>query len=355
VRDLRALTLFAGGGGSCLGMVQAGLVVVGAIEHDPEIAGVYRRNLGDHVTVADIRSVGTEYGPVDVIWASPPCPNFSVAKQGAIETFDDIALGKSVARFIRELKPRYFFLENVWQYHKSESWSIIRQSLYSNKYWLDLAHVNAADFGVPQTRRRMIVRAICGEMVPMLPPAEPWRGWLSSIDDLVDDLPLIPFAPWQLKHLEPLMETTLVSGQYNKPSHAEFRRAHTVNHSLPAPTITTGFGKDARAFVTSNNKTTFGQGVRWEDQPAFSVTTQHTGKLRAMLVSGDTDGGVRAWLMNGKVVKLSHRCLARFQTFPDSFQLPAGSGLAGQIIGNAVPPMLAEKLVRATIRSCDDH
>jgi site-specific DNA-cytosine methylase len=45
---MRALTLFAGGGGSCMGMVQAGLTVTGAIEIDPVIAGVYRQNLGDN-------------------------------------------------------------------------------------------------------------------------------------------------------------------------------------------------------------------------------------------------------------------------------------------------------------------
>jgi hypothetical protein len=52
-------------------------------------------------------------------------------------------------------------------------------------YWLHVDVLNAADFGVPQTRRRLVVRAVRGGFVPHLPPKIAWRGWYDAIADLI--------------------------------------------------------------------------------------------------------------------------------------------------------------------------
>jgi site-specific DNA-cytosine methylase len=54
---------------------------------------------------------------------------------------------------------------------------------------------------------------------------------------------------------------------------------------------------------------------------------------------------LRAWLSQGKVVKMTPRALARFQTIPDDYELPDSPGLACKGIGNAVPPLLYRNVI----------
>jgi site-specific DNA-cytosine methylase len=104
--------------------------------------------------------------------------------------------------------------------------------------------------------------------------------------------------------------------------------------------------------------------------PQGHVATAHSKSAmpRAFLVPGNNSGpdnrtapresgepsttvpanarGWRSWLSSGRVVKMTPRCLARFQTFPDWFELPDSSTLACKGLGNAVPPLLYQKLVK---------
>lgn len=142
-------SLFTGFGGWDIGAKTAGLELAWGLEYDPEIAAVANANLGDHVRVGDILETDpASFERVDVLHASPPCPNFSVAKSDRGETERDIAMGRKVADFIRHHQPRIFTLENVYGYRHSESWAIIRETLAEEGYWVDMQHVNAADFGV---------------------------------------------------------------------------------------------------------------------------------------------------------------------------------------------------------------
>jgi site-specific DNA-cytosine methylase len=52
------------------------------------------------------------------------------------------------------------------------------------------------------------------------------------------------------------------------------------------------------------------------------------------------------WLAHGSVVAMTPRALARFQSFPDSYQLPEARTLASRVIGNAVPPLMATTLLK---------
>jgi len=370
-------TVFSGGEGWGVGAVAAGLRPLWGIEHDAEIAGVANQNLGGHVHVADILETDPQtFESPEYLHASPPCPNFSNAKTGAREAESDIALGRATARFIETLQPRVFTLENVYLYRRSTSWEIIRDTLNRCGYWFDLAHVNAADFGVPQTRKRMIVRAVRGGMVPYLPEPEPWKGWYQAIEDLIPGLPESQFAPWQLARLDDTLRETVLLSQGISRDHKGNEYGVTMRTGEePAFTVTANWNMNGiRAYLVSNAKTEYSDGIREADKPALSVTPQHGGRLRAFGVgqnygSPNTDEKrklsirtanepiftieaesnrllTRAWLESGHVVKMIPRCLARWQTFPDIYELPEKTTLASRIIGNAVPPLLAKKLLR---------
>lgn len=375
-------TLFSGGEGFGVGAKAAGLRLLWGIEKDADVTAVANRNLGDHVRTADVLQEDPhDYERPDLLHASPPCPNFSPAKQGASESEEDIDMASAVARFVETLRPRVFTLENVWLYRRSISWEIIRDTLYRCGYWLDVAHVNSADFGVPQTRKRMIVRAVLGGMVPYLPTPEPWQGWYGVIKDLLPTLPETQFAPWQLKRLpDALRETVLLSqgisrdhqgneygvtmrktrepaftvtansnmnavraflttGQYSSPAGNEKRQPQTRMAHEPANTVTASNKGDWRAFVVDGGNAGRTPTVRMEDEPMFTVdATRLTKHPKTAFVAG-------------RVVKMTARCLARWQTFPDWYELPESTILASRIIGNAVPCLLAEKLCEQLMRT----
>jgi len=333
-------TLFSGGEGVGCGSRAAGLKHLWGIEIDDAVARVARDN-GFGVETADILEVNpADYESPTVLHASPPCPNFSCAKQGRRESEYDVELARATARFIEELHPRLFTLENVYGYRKSMSWAIIRDALHGCGYWFDLAHVNAADFQIPQTRRRMIVRAALGQMVPHLPPPEPWVGWYSAIEDLIPTLPESQFAPWQLAHLK-LNSTTLVDSA-GYPDADGARVPVTRRNGEPANTIIANHAqRGMRAFLVGGQfaRPANGSGelrpvqVRGLDKPTFTVTAQNRGDWRA-------------WLTQGRVVQMTPRALARFQAFPDSYILPNNKVLACRVVGEAVPPLLYEKLIK---------
>lgn len=300
---------FTGFGGMTLGAIAAGLDVVFGAEYDPKIAEVYRQNIGDHIVVCDLlKTPVTAFPRVDVFHASPPCPNFSNAKANGEETENDIALSAKVAEYIAYHLPDVFTLENVYQYRNSKSWLAIAQALHTHGYLFNYWHVNMADYGVPQTRQRMIVIARRDGVMPQLPPAthaaEPqpglfgtmarWVSWYEAIEDLVPELPDSQFAPYQQKIASMATSDEFIFNP-NRNSFEWTNSNDAIDRDLPFPTI----------------------------------TAQKTlGEFKAMI--------------SGKKKGLTWDCIKRACTFPDRYQ----HGTKTRGYGNAVPPLFAEKLYR---------
>lgn len=397
-------SLFSGGGGADIGAKAAGLQLAWGVELMPEIAEVGNANLGQHITVANILDCDpVRFDRVDVLHASPPCPNFSVAKANGAETALDKALAAKVAEFVTVLQPEVFTLENVQAYQKSRSWRTIEHALFKAGYWVHVDICNSADYGVPQTRRRMIVRAIRGGMVPYLPQPVPWVGWFSAIEDILHTLPESQFAKWQLARLPEELATMLVAqGKYGD-------NLVMASQDRPSFTVTANSNQTgARALLVSNAKTEYSDGTRQDGDPAFTVTGESNGWVKAFLINGDnttrdcsirtvteptftvTDGRkhpLKAFLVGkqydspnsnidrcvqtrqshepaltvvtrtgdekafdgGRVVAMTPRALARFQSFPDGYTLPDSKTLAAKIIGNAVPPLMMQRIYEGMV------
>ena len=368
-------TLFSGGEGVGCGARAAGLRHLWGIEIDDAVAQIARDN-GFDVETADILEVNpANYAPPTILHASPPCPNFSNAKQGRQESDYDIALARAIADFINILCPLYFTLENVYGYRKSRSWAIICKALHGCGYWFDLAHVNAADFGVPQTRKRMIVRAALRQMVSPLPPPEPWVGWYEAIEDLIPTLPESRFAPWQLARME--LDGTMLVDSAGYPDASGARVPVMRRADMPTNTVIANHAqRPMRAFIVDGGNAGRAPTVGLQNEPMFTVDAMRNSKhpRRAFLVGGQfarpangsgeprpaqvreqseptftvtavNKGDWRAWLTQGKVVQMTPRALARFQAFPDSYTLPDNRVLACRVIGMAVPPLLYQKIV----------
>ena len=342
---LTGLSLFTGGGGADIGLKDAGINMIGGIEYDSEIANVARLN-GIEVTIADILECDANLFPgVDFLHASPPCPNFSIAKAGAKETEYDKALARKVSEFIEVMKPKYFTLENVYKYRKSESWAIIRDTLYKLGYGFSLDHVNFADLGVPQTRKRMIVRAIrglgCFMPPPLLKPVK-WVGWYEAVKDLVRTFEDDKFADWQLKRMpDDIKEHLLISR-----CHGGSEVQGTRNGLMPAFTITSNTGGH-KAFIVSGGASNFiADGTSNDYGKSMTIVN---GNMPAFTITASIEKRPTRGFINGRIVRLSTRALARFQAFPDWYQLPKGVNLAGKIIGNAVPCLGMQRIAESFI------
>jgi site-specific DNA-cytosine methylase len=456
------LTLFSGGGLADVGAKAAGFQPVGAVEWDPAIAGVYRANHGDHVQVASVEEVGyRQYAGVDAVWASPCCTNASVANSEGKETEQDRSAARAVARCLAECRPPLFVLENVWGYREFDSFGLILRGLWELGYRFAFEHVNAADYGVPQTRRRLILRAWRREEnVPMLVPTHceggrggglfdgewgllPWNGWYAAVEDLLPGCPESRLAEWQLKRLPERLETLLVhpsacnerfcASRSSEPSFTtvcgtNLPRAVLVdgqvltvhgdpicregtepalgvfasaNHGMPkavlvpcTSTLDVRQGEDPSAAVmatvcakaampravlieSKNANQQFGDGLRQPNEPATTVITdaKPSHQPKALLVgeqaglkvdgqrqpqaagaadpaftirAGENGGGYPKALLEGcRVVQLTPRCLARFQSVPDEYALPEKRSLACRVVGNGVPSLLAQRVLES--------
>lgn len=333
-------TLFTGGGGVDIGMRSAGIEVVYGCEYDDDIAAVAQAN-GVPVTVGDVLDINPHDLPLfDVLHASPPCPNFSVAKRDRGETAHDLALARKIADIVLLTSPDVFTLENVPAYRDSQSFQHIVRRLAARGYMLQWSLINAADFGVPQTRRRLWLRAVRDRLLSPLPAPVPWVGWYAAIEDLLPTLPESQFAPWQMARLPEHLRTLLLpaTGHSNQEDGGLPRHA-----GEPAQTIRAQRQGLARAFIVDdqNNGSPSASGgrgltIRNSQEPTFTVSaTQTRRSIRAMVT--------------GRVVAMTPRALARFQSFPDWYALPPSNQLACRIIGNAVPPLLYQRVIKGMV------
>lgn len=335
-------SLFSGGGGVEVGSFSADFKPIWGIEHDPQIADIYTTNVGHQPLIKSVSEVNPFHlERPDLLWASPPCQAYSIARNKNLPERNDADIGLAIIPFLEILQPPTFILENVEAYRKSKVFFAIVDALYRLGYWANWEVLNAADFGVPQTRRRLILRAVKNNFVPPLPTKEKWLGWYDAIADLIPNLQTGSLAPWQLKRLPPrLLDCFLIDSKNADPNGKPTTKACTE----PAFTICASISKSLpKAFLIERAGTRHkGLNLRSSQQPAWTIKCSITSDQRG----GNRNAFIDA-LIEGQVLKLNTRSLARLQTFPDSYALPESTALAGKIIGNAVPPLMAQKLLEA--------
>lgn len=173
-----AVDLFSGVGGMSLGFEQAGFDVAVALEYDPVHAAVHKFNFPlcgiicddanyiaptklHEVTKTSLRRYGNDAwdGEIDVVFGGPPCQGFSTIGKRRIED-ERNRLVERFAVFVRELRPRYFVMENVPGLASGSHASILVDlcGRFGGEY-IVVPHrmLNSCDFGAPQDRRRLIL------------------------------------------------------------------------------------------------------------------------------------------------------------------------------------------------------
>jgi DNA (cytosine-5)-methyltransferase 1 len=174
-----AIDLFAGCGGLTLGLQQAGFKVLAAVELDPKAAVTYATNHED-VLLKEIdirllhakklrRELKLRKGRLDLLAGCPPCQGFSTlrTRNGASVNRDRRNnLVREMLRFAGEFQPKTIMMENVPNLVRQKPFKELCRGLRKLGYHLNFDVKDAAKFGVPQRRRRLILLAGKGFEVP---------------------------------------------------------------------------------------------------------------------------------------------------------------------------------------------
>lgn len=340
------IDLFAGVGGLSLGFDMAGFKVILANEYDESIAEAYKQNHPNvKMIVADIRDLPVEAtfseyrGKVSVVIGGPPCQGFS--QKGQRKTINDERnfLFKYFVAVVDYLRPQYFVMENVPNlltaengYFKKEVVDLFRTMGYS----LSCDTLNAADFGVPQNRRRAVIIGRLGDKaVPMPLPIQKSVTIWDAISDLAFHNSGEGSESSEYKN-EPQSEYQRRLREGSKVLYNHKSTAHSALALERLRMIPPNSGKEVLPEEHLTKSIYSGTWTRMgKDEISVTITTRF-----------DTPS-------SGKFTHpFLHRAItvreaARIQSFPDTFRFTGTKGSQMKQVGNAVPPLLAEAIAKA--------
>lgn len=307
---MRIVSLFSGAGGLDLGLMRAGHDIVWANDIFADAVQTYRDNIGPHITTTDIRQISSKEIPeCDVVVGGFPCQGFSVANRSRSAIDPRNQLYNEMVRVVGDKKPKFFIGENVKgikSLNRGEFLISILQAFEAVGYSVKTALVNAADYGVPQSRQRMIIFGVRKDLTiskDIFPPR------ITHCDPDISGLEGSGAKPW----------VTVGEALRNYPEPDEEHGLQNHDHS--------------RYKLRFNGH--LGHRIVDPDRPAPTVTAR-----------GDDKGGVVVIHHPGNHRRMTARELAAVQSFPDDFVFYGPKSSAYRQIANAVPPLLGEAIGR---------
>lgn len=352
---IQTVSLFSGGGGLDLGFQREGYEVIWANDVEKNAAATYRRNLGSHILCADINTVPlSALPPCSVVIGGPPCQSFSLA--GNRNTED--ARGRLVWKYLEvidTLRPRAFVFENVTGLlsAKNARGERIIENLFLAferiGYRLSWKVLNAADYGVPQRRKRLFLVGLRGNETFAFPAATHREGAYVTIGEAIDDLrraALREGARAAYTHLpESAYQTAMRAGREDVSDHVVSSMSELdrfiIAHVRPGGNYMDIPPDVASARITrlqrdGGHTTCYGR-MR-PDEPAYTVNTYFN----------RPNVGCNIHYSEARFITV--REALRLQSFPDDYEIVSTSAQGKRlVVGNAVPPLLAQQLARALV------
>lgn len=358
------IDLFAGAGGMSLGFEQAGFDIAAAVEIDPVHCATHEFNFPRTATICasvvdlsgdDIRQrAGLGNADIDVVFGGAPCQGFSLIGKRAL----DDPRNQLVFHFVRlvdELRPKYFVFENVKGLTLGKHADFLHElisTLDARGYDCLMPYrvLNAADYGVPQDRRRLfLIGARRGLDLPRYPEASETTA---TVADAIADLPdADAFAELNANDAVRVVWETLapyarrLRGLDRDPGDLAYRRefdANLLTSSLR--TEHTELSK-SRFLATEPGKTE--PISRFRKLPADGLCNT----LRA-----GTDSARGAFTSPRPIHPTLPRVItvreaARLHSYPDWFRLHSTKWHGFRQIGNSVPPLLARAVAGEIVRA----
>lgn len=322
---LSLIDLFAGCGGMTLGFQRTGLYEsVLAVEWDHDAADTYQVNFGDHIFEGAIEDV-ERFPSADVVVGGPPCQGFSPLNMARVG-LERRSLWREYLRALEEAEPRAFVMENVPELLRSGEYVAFADAAEQLGFEVDGRILNAADYGVPQRRRRAIVVGVRDgsfewpEQTHFPSDAislagRPWRTFREAVEGL-------PLEPTGTNWHNPRNPRPQSLERYRTiPNEGEGR----FDLAERRPDITPA------CWLRKKTGSTDVFGRLWWDRPAFTIRTEFYKPEKGR------------YLHPSEHRPITVREAARCMSFPDDFEFPEDMSMTSvaKQIGNAVPPDLA--------------
>lgn len=340
MKKLTAIDLFCGCGGLTQGLRDAGFKVLGAVDNDEYALEAYRTNHRQvRIWSRDIRRVSATQvrrdlklrtGQLALLAGCPPCQGFSTVRtlNGSRKVEDERNdLLFDFMRFVRVLRPRAVMLENVPGLAGDPRFERFLSKLRALEYRVEYRIVNAANYGVPQRRKRLILLARAAQGDVEFPAA---KSGIVSVREAIGDLP--------------------EAGGSGDPLHdAPERRSEKVSKLIALVPKDGGSRSDlpARLRLTCHRKLegfydVYGR-MAWND-------------VAPTITSGCHNPSKGRFLHPVRNRAITLREAAILQGFPVSYKFPADikKERVSLMIGNALPPPLIKahaSLVRLKLRT----
>jgi DNA (cytosine-5)-methyltransferase 1 len=351
VSSLPAISLFSGVGGLDLGVRRAGFDIRVAVEFERESAaslranhfpsnldGVFERSIVGLSTGEILERAGLRVGEAALVVGGPPCTPFS--KSGYWLEYKrtgndpDASLLDEFARVAVEASPAAVLMENVWSLaynnHNTVPLSRLTARLEDAGYRLRWEVLNAADYGVPQLRKRLILYGTLGAEPPRF-PSPTHSGWTETKRRF--DTSLTPYvtsreAIGDLEHRDDLAEKDeSVNGEYG----ALLRLVPPGDNYL--------FFTERRGYPEPR--------FRWRSR-YWTFLLKLDPDRPATTIQSQPGPYVGPFHWDSRRLRLLET--KRLQTFPDDYLVVARSRRSWQHqLGNAVPPLLAEIVARPVV------
>lgn len=305
-KSMRVVSLFSGAGGLDLGFKMAGFDIVWANDIDEYAVATYHENIGEECVCQDISNIkSVDIPDCDVIIGGFPCQGFSVAntKRNILDERNKLYL--EYIRILKDKKPKMFVAENVKGILSLGNGSVIKAIVndfsdagYNVQYKL----LNAADYGVPQRRQRVIIVGVRKDLKANFDYPSPTHS--NKVNDKLNKWVTVKDALSIIPDPDGANANSVPNNEYS-------------NYKL----ILNGY---------------IGKRPTDPDKPAPTVTAR-----------GDRKGGVVVLPHPNGKRRMSIRELATIQSFPINFHFIGSRTDCYRQIGNAVPILLANAIAKA--------
>lgn len=324
-KDITFFSLFSGAGGLDYGFKEAGFVSLGASDIMKESEETFNFNWPDEPFIRkDIRQLTaveilkkTKGKRPDILIGGPPCQGFSV--MGDKNSSDPRnTLFEAYVRLVRDLKPKVFVFENVKGFKtmfEGRYMELAANSFAGLGYDVYMKVLNAADYGVPQNRERLILVGTCKNNFFEFPkPTNKKIGKIKNYKNVGEAIMDLAKPNEKIKNQLVLDHNDIVIGRY---------KLIKEGGKLPLP-------EDLPKELRRSN---FGN----------TYVRLHRDKLSPTMVPGNNAFPVHPTLNRS----LTPREAARIQTFPDDVIFMGSRRIQCILVGNAVPPLLGANIAIA--------
>lgn len=342
-----AIDLFSGAGGFTISAISSGISVVAAVEIDKHSCETYRKNFitskpisprlyeQDFLSLnwpAVLKELHLKPGECDIVMGGPPCQGFSthrIKDAGVGDPRNQLVLRYFDA--VKAILPKVFIIENVsgllWPRHHAYLKSLISLARKSGYTIYGPTLLNARDYGVPQSRKRVLIVGVRKNLrvelqwPPMATHYSPAssealkrkaRQWKTAKSVFASPIDRADPNSIHMNHTPRMIAVF-------KKTPQDGGSRHEAGRTLPCHENHDGH-KDVYGRIRLN-------------QPGPTMTTACVNPSKGRFLHPFENHGI------------SLRHAARFQSFPDDFIFCGGLIAAGKQIGNAVPPLLGKAIL----------